>query len=369
LIEVNKNDNTKTELSKEDSEKLQLLKDCHRLLQIESKNLNSDNEMIRRFGAKTVQNERAAAAAAAGNQQQQRGRGHQNPRGSNSRPIFRSNTIVNKKDNWPEFKKLGLSMSIVETKQIGNTDNKIIEFTFNHNKEYQTIQHAFLDAVESMDHNNIMGILQICPYHIDSLIQLSDVSRMQDDTQIAAILIERALFAIQNSFHSLFNITTKSGGSGHFLNYNRVENRGIYICLFKHVNYVGGKACYRTALELTKLLLSFDIVGDPLAAILLLDFYAIRSSQYEYLIDFYETFNPTKHLYLLPNMAMSTALAHFYLYDKTKDANHLDKSNQMLQECLIRFPVILMEILDKCGIIPDKEVEKCWIFAKTSHLK
>ena len=33
---------------------------------------------------------------------------------------------------------------------------QIIEFAFEHAKEYQHLQFAFLDAVESLDHNNIM---------------------------------------------------------------------------------------------------------------------------------------------------------------------------------------------------------------------
>lgn len=34
--------------------------------------------------------------------------------------------------------------------------NDPVEFTFEHSKEYQSIQFAFLDAVESLDHHNII---------------------------------------------------------------------------------------------------------------------------------------------------------------------------------------------------------------------
>lgn len=153
------------------------------------------------------------------------------------------------------------------------------------------------------------------------------------------------------------------------LDYNRVENRGFFIALFKHLLYVGGKACYRTSLELCKLLLSLDIQGDPLGVILLIDFYAIRSSQYEYLVEFFDTFNDSKHLNLMPNMCMSVALAHFYLFNQTNKKEHLEMANKLLQEGLTRFPAILMELLDKCSVSPDKQVESHKIFAKTSHLK
>lgn len=212
----------------------------------------------------------------------------------------------------------------------------------------------------------------MCPYHIDSLIQMSDISRMSDDTQMAADLIERTIYAIQNCFHPSFNFISKGPNQPAInfkIDYNRVENRGFFIALFKHIIYVGGKACYRTSLELCKLLLSLDVEGDPLGAILLIDFYAIRSNQFEYLIEFYETFNSTKHLNLLPNIAMSVALAYFYLFKQTNDTSHLDKAEKLLQDALVRFPSILMDLLEKCGVVPDKQVESHWIFAKTSHLK
>ncbi len=36
------------------------------------------------------------------------------------------------------------------------TSNDAIEFAFEHSKDYQHIQFAFIDAVESLDHNNII---------------------------------------------------------------------------------------------------------------------------------------------------------------------------------------------------------------------
>jgi hypothetical protein len=195
---------------------------------------------------------------------------------------------------------------------------------------------------------------------------------MSDDTQMAADLIERTLYAIQNCFHPSFNFISKSGNQtplNYKIDYNRVENRGFFIALFKHILYVGGKACYRTSLELCKLLLSLDVENDPLGCILLIDFYAIRSNQYEYLIEFYEEFNVSKSLHLLPNIAMSVALAYFNLFNQKNDTNYLEKGEKLLQDALVRFPSILMDLLEKCSVVPDKQVESHWIFAKVSHLK
>ena len=42
----------------------------------------------------------------------------------------------------------------VATKDSSKDD--IIEFAYEHDKQYQGIQFMFLDAIESMDHNNII---------------------------------------------------------------------------------------------------------------------------------------------------------------------------------------------------------------------
>ena len=41
-------------------------------------------------------------------------------------------------------------------KESNASSGQVIEFAFEHAKEYQQLQFAFLDAVESLDHNNIM---------------------------------------------------------------------------------------------------------------------------------------------------------------------------------------------------------------------
>ena len=61
------------------------------------------------------------------------------------------------------------------------------------------------------------------PHHIDSLIQLSDICRMGDDTQMAAELIERALYIQESAFHPSFNLA--SGNCR--LEYRQQENRSL----------------------------------------------------------------------------------------------------------------------------------------------
>lgn len=117
--------------------------------------------------------------------------------------------------------------------------------------------------------------------------------------------------------------------------------------------FVGGRACYRTALEFCKLLLSLDPDGDPLAIKLALDFYALRSREYDWLIEFVSEFEGTKNLTQLPNFAFSYAIAHFY--SRENDATLADV---YLQDALLMFPGVLMPLLEKCSVQVDDRVLK-----------
>lgn len=110
-------------------------------------------------------------------------------------------------------------MSLVENK------NGTIMFTYEHSSTYQQVERKFLQAVESLHPDNIVNIINSNPYHIDALIQLSDLCRASEDLALAAELIERALYCLEYCFHPLFNIAQGNCR----LDYRRQENRYFYI--------------------------------------------------------------------------------------------------------------------------------------------
>ncbi len=86
--------------------------------------------------------------------------------------------------------------------------------------------------------------------------------------------------------------------------------------LFKYIDILGKKGCFRTALEYNKLLLKIN-VNDPTACLLSIDFNAISSKQYTYLINFTQQFSSyigakKESLYLMPNFCYSIALAKMF---------------------------------------------------------
>lgn len=131
--------------------------------------------------------------------------------------------------------------------------------------------------------------------------------------------------------------------------------RCIFVALFRHLHFVGSRACHRTALEFCKLILSLDPDADPMGILLLIDFYAIRAQQHNWLIQFFNEWEPTRNLSQLPNWAYSIAIAYFAQADETDEKDYT-KADEMLQTALIMFPSMLRPLLDKCNIEADSNV-------------
>lgn len=294
------------------------------ILSIQHKHLNPYNELKRIFGSKTVQAERS--------KRKNRGRvGH-----------LKKTWLVCPRDNWPPIGKSGLTMSLdysVET-----TEN-VQYFVYEHSTSYKQIQLKFLQAVESLNPENIISIINIHSYHVDALLQIAELCKLSEDLPMAAEFIERALYCLECAFHPSFNVTTAQCK----LDYRKQQNRALFITLFKHIGFIGGRACYRTSLEFCKLLLSLDPENDPLAVVLSIDFYALRAKEFEWFVEFCDLWESSRNLTQLPNIAYSLALAHFRLGNKAE-------ADKLLQNALIMFPGVLIPLLEKCNIQTDAKV-------------
>jgi len=317
--------------------------DRRSVLHVEHRNLNPETELKRYFGARAVL-------------------GNQRPRQRN-RQFHRSTWMTSPKDSWPRFSRPGISMTLIQSK------DGIQYFTFEHSRDYQQVQFKFLDAVESMDPNNIVALLQLNPYHIDSLLQLSDVCRIQEDQEMARDLIERALYSFECAFHPLFSLTSGTCR----LDYLRPENRAFYLTLYKHMMFLEKRGCPRTALEYCKLILSLDPDADPLCMLLLIDFLSLRSREYQSLLQLYQDWEEHRNLSQLPNFAFSTALCRFHLsqqedMDPEESDKQRKKADQMLQDALIMFPGALMPLLDLCTVQPDASVTSHAFFGPKSQI-
>ncbi|CAF1625105.1 unnamed protein product, partial [Didymodactylos carnosus] len=105
-------------------------------------------------------------------------------------------------------------------------------------------------------------------------------------------------------------------------------------------------------------------IQDPLAILLIIDYYALRSEEYDFLLKFYNEQNNRLNLDGLPNFAYSISLALYHQSKQTKDQS---QANLKLQEALLRFPSTFKYLLDKMSIQPDRNVEKNKYFSQSYY--
>ncbi|KAL4685949.1 hypothetical protein H8959_001546 [Pygathrix nigripes] len=313
------------------------------ILYVEHRHLNPDTELKRYFGARAVL-------------------GEQRPR-QRQRVYPKCTWLTTPKSTWPRYSKPGLSMRLLESKK------GLSFFAFEHSEEYQQAQHKFLVAVESMEPNNIVVLLQTSPYHVDSLLQLSDACRFQEDQEMARDLVERALYSMECAFHPLFSLT--SGACR--LDYRRPENRSFYLALYKQMSFLEKRGCPRTALEYCKLILSLEPDEDPLCMLLLIDHLALRARNYEYLIRLFQEWEAHRNLSQLPNFAFSVPLAYFLLSQQTDLPEHerssaREKASLLIQQALTMFPGVLLPLLESCSVRPDITVSSHSFFGPNAEI-
>ncbi|XP_075833707.1 ribosome quality control complex subunit TCF25 isoform X2 [Microtus pennsylvanicus] len=313
------------------------------VLYVEHRHLNPDTELKRYFGARAVL-------------------GEQRPR-QRPRVYPKCTWLTTPKTTWPRYSKPGLSMRLLESKK------GLSFFAFEHNEEYQQAQHKFLVAVESMEPNNIVVLLQTSPYHVDSLLQLSDACRFQEDQEMARDLIERALYSMECAFHPLFSLTSGTCR----LDYRRPENRSFYLALYKQMSFLEKRGCPRTALEYCKLILSLEPDEDPLCMLLLIDHLALRARNYEYLIHLFQEWEAHRNLSQLPNFAFSVPLAYFLLSQQTDLPEHeltsaRQQASLLIQQALTMFPGVLMPLLECCSVRPDATVANHRFFGPDAEI-
>uniref|UniRef100_A0A8C4PZU7 Uncharacterized protein n=1 Tax=Eptatretus burgeri TaxID=7764 RepID=A0A8C4PZU7_EPTBU len=215
------------------------------------------------------------------------------------------------------------------------------------------------------------------PYHVDSLLQLSEICRLQEDQEMARTFLERALFSLESSFHPLFNLISGTC----LLNYRRPENRSFFLALFKQMLSLESRGCSRTQCisprnaknAFPTLVYSLAPEQDPLGILLVLDYLALSAKEYTFLIELHSYWEDSRNLSQLPNFAFSVPLAHWQLSKQKGIAEdhataHRQQATMLLQHALLAFPTgVLLLLLDACGVQADGEVLKHSYFGRAAQ--
>lgn len=123
------------------------------------------------------------------------------------------------------------------------------------------------------------------PYHIDALLQMSEVFQHHGQMDHAADCIKRCMYVLELAWGDQFDVTKGNCR----MDFRSEHNDGFFRALFLLMKQVGRRGCMRSAFETAKLLLSLDPCGDPMNVLLAIDYYAVTSRQCQFLIDLFES--------------------------------------------------------------------------------
>ena len=268
-----------------------------RLLAVENKHLNAMNEMKKLFGSVALEDTNGpttprrpqrggvihldlASALTAQYSPVSRGQGL-------AGFALRRNVFMNGKEEWPRATSGGLEMVPLSTR----TRDGQTFYMFEHNHAYRDVQRQFESCVVSMDPQRMIQLLTYNPYHISTLLQVSEIAKQQGDHSVAGDLLERALFTFGRSVHSSFSSNLSKGIAR--LLFSEFENREFWLATWRYIDNLGQRGTFRTAYEWTKLLFSLDPISDPYSILLSFDGIALRSGQAEQFLSFLRALRET----------------------------------------------------------------------------
>lgn len=319
------------------------------LLSIEPKSLNATNEMRRLFGNVVFENFDQSEGTGPGRRRNRQpetidlGRALTGPYSPASRGqslggvTLRRNVLMQGKDEWPRAPSGGLGMETADNLPTGVTVYRLV-----HNTVYQDVQRQFDMCVESMDPQRLIHLLQYNPYHISTLLQVSEIAKHQGDHAVASDLLERALFNIGRSASSSFGNQLKEGRAR--LDFMHMENRELWLVGWRYISNLGMKGTWRTAYEWAKLLLSLN-ANDPYCIRLLIDHLALRGREYAHFVELCTQTRLSKEWEQFPNIHCSLALALLRL-NKPKECR------EQLRLAMSRYPWVFCRLAQELDIKP-----------------
>lgn len=281
-------------------------------LTIDNTHLHAANEMKKLFGRTALQNadddeprQRGAQGIAA------RVNGRNQPGSRLTGLSLRRNIFVQGKEEWPRATSGGLGMEVA-----AKHDDGTVEYRFVHNSSYQETQRQFHVCVASYDPERMIQLLHTNPYHISTLLQVSEIAKQQRDNASASDLLERALFTFGRSVHSTFSSNLAAGKAR--MSFSRPENREFFLAVWRYIATLCVRATFRTALEWARLMLSLSPEEDPYCMRLLIDQLALRGRSPESLVAISESDILERAWKIPPNIAFSISLAHLRLREPIK---------------------------------------------------
>ncbi|RMD44843.1 hypothetical protein DV735_g406, partial [Chaetothyriales sp. CBS 134920] len=288
------------------------------LLGINQKNLNPTAEMRGLFGSVALEASRGRELGAMAQ---------------------RANPLVQGKAEWPLATSGGLSMEYLA--DVGSEREK--RYKIMHSAAYQETQAQFHSVVETMDPQRLIGLLSLAPYHVATLLQVSEICKHQGDHALSGDLLERALFSFGRSLHSSFPLAMRNGLAR--LSFSEPANREFYLAVWRYIRNLEMRGTWKTAFEWAKLLLQLDPRSDPYGVTLMIDQLALSGRSHRQLLELASDHAYGRAWRHLPNIQISLVLAHL----REKQPR---QAREQLAVAIHQYPYIISALASALDISP-----------------
>ncbi|CAD8078265.1 unnamed protein product [Paramecium primaurelia] len=253
--------------------------------------------------------------------------------------------------------------------KFGNQNEQGLQlFTFVASQQYERLQQDYAIVKGYYDPQAIFNFLQMNPSHCEAQFDVSEYFRLKGDYKEANELLERLLYIYESSLGFGFNKFFEDASINLEIEEN-AHSKVFLMSLFKFTDVLTRKGCYKAALEFSKILLKFCPTKDPYGSIFLIDCNALKSEQYDYLINFTNNFARSVYktnkfsIVFMPNLIYNCALAKFleqgenhnYSFNDQNitDAinnfgpNPLQASHQVLIiQAILLYPIVLKQLAE-----------------------
>ncbi|DAZ93810.1 TPA: hypothetical protein N0F65_008569 [Lagenidium giganteum] len=342
------------------------------LLSVHLHSVNADKEMMRIFGVKEV---REASG----------GRQRMDPRAL-GRKTTKKVFMVTPHDEWPRpptFVSGGIRWTRSNKPKGPCWSGACQYYEISWSAAYKKAQAEF-ELVQQTHDPNVVGLfLRRYPFHIDALLQMSEVFQHHGQMDHASDCIKRCVYVLELAWADQFDVTKGNCR----MDFHTEHNDAFYRALFLLMKQVGRRGCVRSAFEVAKMVLSLDPHGDPMNVLLAIDYYALAARQCQFLIDLAaakfsavdrmnaaaadkpkrpkQVTDEAECINALPNLQFSLALAHYFNENK-------DTARELLAKALLQFPSVLPALLEKCSVSTTSgewaTVLGSRVFANASHV-
>ncbi|EJD51735.1 DUF654-domain-containing protein [Auricularia subglabra TFB-10046 SS5] len=193
----------------------------------------------------------------------------------------------------------------------------------------------FVEAVKTMDPQNLVDLLYRTPWHADTLLQVSEYYRHRAEHQPASDLVERAIFSYERA---LAPGPARFAAGRDRLDFHQAESRALFLALSRHVVNLVRRGVARAAFETARFMLALDPWTDPHGALLHLDFLAPKAGQKEWLLRMWDVW---PRLRRLPGFWYARVLC-------------LDKEEERktaMRDAVQMFPEVLPVLADKADVV------------------